>query len=152
MKQRYVISKQSGGEEITVSEHAEVEKDIYSLLCEETFNYSEIAKAAESGEDALIQALRTENLYPPLDYSQKIAETVAQLMADDDIQTAEVSIDDKKVFLENQEALEEEVLDDIDDEDDDAVDEIAEILDGDTDAKPIVSTIKKKDAGSEEDN
>ena len=65
MKQKYVILKNDEKNELIIQEYAELDKEMLSLLCEESYNGPFIESAISAGKDALIVALRTQNLYPP---------------------------------------------------------------------------------------
>ena len=81
MKQKYTIVKDDKNSQLIIREFAELDKEILSLLCEETYDSKMIKAAIRSGSDKLIAALRTNNLYPPGIYAAKIADTVKQLYA-----------------------------------------------------------------------
>jgi hypothetical protein len=65
MKQKYTIIKDSKNKQLIVREFAELDKEILSLLCEETYEQKVILAAIKKGKEDLISALRTNNLYPP---------------------------------------------------------------------------------------
>ena len=65
MKQKYTIIKDSTNKQLIIREFAELDKEILSLLCEETYEQKAILAAIKKGKDNLISALRTKNLYPP---------------------------------------------------------------------------------------
>jgi hypothetical protein len=94
MKQKYTISKNDEKTGIIIKEYAELDKEMFSLLCEETFE-SEIVKAAiAKGKAALIQTLRTQNLFPIGIYSEAIADAVIRLYEAGDDQPVELAFDD----------------------------------------------------------
>ncbi len=65
MKQKYTIIKDQKNKQLIIREFAELDKAILSLLCEETYEQKMIVAAIKSGQENLISALRTNNLYPP---------------------------------------------------------------------------------------
>jgi hypothetical protein len=81
MKQKYTIIKDSKNKQLIIREFAELDKEILSLLCEETYEQKAILAAIKSGKENLISALRTNNLYPPGIYAEKIADAVKALYA-----------------------------------------------------------------------
>ena len=81
MKQKYTIVKDDKNNQMIIREFAELDKEILSLLCEETYDSKVIRAAIRSGRDKLISALRTNNLYPPGIYAIKIADAVKELYA-----------------------------------------------------------------------
>lgn len=84
MKQKYVITKQVDKNEILIKEYAELDKDILTLVCEESFKIDKIEKEMARGKYPLMYALRTPNMYPPSVYAERIAESVAQLITQQD--------------------------------------------------------------------
>jgi hypothetical protein len=94
MKQKYTISKNDEKTGIIIKEYAELDKEIYSLLCEETYEDEIVKAAAAKGKDALIQTLRTQNLFPIDIYSEAIAEAVIKFYETGDDQPIELSFDD----------------------------------------------------------
>ena len=81
MKQKYTIVKDDKNNQLIIREFAELDKEILSLLCEETYDSKKIRAAIKKGSEKLISALRTNNLYPPGIYAKKIADSVKDLYA-----------------------------------------------------------------------
>ena len=81
MKQKYTIVRDDKNKQLIIREFAELDKEILSLLCEETYDQKLIRAAIKSGKEELIAALRTNNLYPPGIYADKIANAVKELYA-----------------------------------------------------------------------
>lgn len=81
MKQKYLIARDDEKNIMTIRESAELEPGKFSLLCAENFNLDKIRSAIALGQEALIAALRTHNMYPPADFSGPIAEAVTALLA-----------------------------------------------------------------------
>ena len=79
MKQKYSIVRDDKNKQLIIREFAELDKEILSLLCEETYEQKLIRAAIKKGKEELIAALRTNNLYPPGIYADKIANTVKEL-------------------------------------------------------------------------
>ncbi|MFC1856690.1 hypothetical protein ACFL9U_01535 [Thermodesulfobacteriota bacterium] len=76
MKQKYVILRDEDQKALIIKEYAELDKEIFSLLCEETYKDAVIRSAKKKGVEALVEVLRTENLYPPALFVENIAESV----------------------------------------------------------------------------
>ena len=108
MKQKYVIEKDDSGEAIIVKEYAELDKEMLSLLCQERYSAEDLAAAQQRGKTALIDAIRTNNMYPPGVYADQIADAVVGLMATEDPQAAELFFDDKELFAQEAEKAEAE--------------------------------------------
>jgi hypothetical protein len=143
MKQKYLIINDPKSKQLKIQEFAELDKDSLSLLCEETYDYKTITVAVAAGEDALIAALRTKNLYPPSSYALEIAKAVIALKKSKKSSSVELFFDDIELLTQNREAaqiarqLEEEPAD---------LDEILEDeLDGKEDIKKIDSSLKIAD-------
>lgn len=94
MKQKYVILKDAEKKNLIIREHAELDKEIYSLLCEETYGDSNVMKAISGGKEVLIAALRTNNFYPPILQAGKISDAVMAVYASGNTQPVEIYIDD----------------------------------------------------------
>jgi len=76
MKHKYSIIVNEDKNELVIKEYGELDKEILSLLCEETYAWDALTAAAAAGKDALINNLRTNNLYPPHSYIIRLADTV----------------------------------------------------------------------------
>ena len=94
MKQKYLIINDKKNKQFKIQEFAELNKETLSLLCEEAYDYKTIKSAVSSGKDALISTLRTNNLYPPGIYAEKIAYAVVQLHQSKDEESVELFFDD----------------------------------------------------------
>ena len=94
MKQKYLIINDKKNKQFKIQEFAELNKETLSLLCEEAYDYKTIKSAVSSGKDALISALRTNNLYPPGIYAEKIANALVQLHKSTDEESVELFFDD----------------------------------------------------------
>ncbi len=94
MKQKYLIINDRDHKQIKIQEYAELNKEMLSLLCEESYAYNTIKSAITAGTDTLISALRTNNLYPPGIYAEKIASAVAELYKSKDQESLELFFDD----------------------------------------------------------
>jgi len=94
MKQKYVILKDGENDKLIIREYAELDKEIYSLLCEETYGNSNVKQAISGGKEVLISALRTNNFYPPILQADKISDAVMAVYASGNTQPVEVYIDD----------------------------------------------------------
>ena len=94
MKQKYLIINDKENKQFKIQEFAELNKETLSLLCEEAYDYKTIKSAVSNGKDALISALRTNNLYPPGIYAEKIANALVQLYKSTDEESVEIFFDD----------------------------------------------------------
>ena len=125
MKQKYEILKNEDGSRLIIRELAELDKDLMSLLCEESYDMEAVLTAVVAGKERLISTIRTKNLYPPRSYAEKIAETVIGFVTGPGVEPANVLFDDttslsKEILVEELMDLAEEeteVLDDLLDDD-----------------------------------
>ena len=100
MKQKYAIVRDDKNKQLIVREFAELDKEILSLLCEETYADKRIRAAIRKGREELIAALRTKNLYPPGIYAKKIADAVKELYATKGKGSAELFFDDLELLAQ----------------------------------------------------
>jgi len=100
MKQKYAIVRDDKNKQLIVREFAELDKEILSLLCEETYADKRIRAAIRKGREELIAALRTKNLYPPGIYAKKIADAVKELYATKGKDSAELFFNDLELLAQ----------------------------------------------------
>jgi len=94
MKQKYLVTKDQKTQQVTIQEFAELDKDVFSLVCEEAYDGNKIKAAVSEGKDELIETLRTPNLYPVAEYADKIADSVIELFNQADQESIEIAFDD----------------------------------------------------------
>ena len=96
MKHKYFIIKDNEKNELIISEFAELDKKSdFSLLYEVTFSNEKIESAILKGKNALISAIRTQDMYPPIIYAEKITESIVKLYGSKNDQSIELFFDDK---------------------------------------------------------
>ncbi|MBS3731376.1 MAG: hypothetical protein KGY42_00590 [Desulfobacterales bacterium] len=110
MKQKYAISKDEKTGDLSIQEYAELSKDMFSLVCEESYKKDRIEKAIDEGRNALINTLRTPNLYPISDYIEKIADTITDFYQAKGGQNGPIELvfDDIELFRREEESASEE--------------------------------------------
>ncbi|MDY6789738.1 MAG: hypothetical protein SWH54_00540 [Thermodesulfobacteriota bacterium] len=138
MKQKYLISKENDQKKLIIKEFAELDKERLSLLCEEEYDYKIIKSAISKGKEALIAELRTNNMYPPGVYAEKIAQAVIDMFDSKDSPPMELFFNDIDLLIKGQETSED--LDEIES----IVDEIDELI-GDDVKEEVVDKDKIKD-------
>ncbi len=116
MKQRFFISRDEKTSELTIQEYAVVAgnvkkleistiaRDDFTLLCTETYEGKTIKNAITEGKEALVTALRTDNLYPISTYADVIAESVIEIYGKNDDSSKELLFDDLDLFESLQDA------------------------------------------------
>ncbi|MEE8480341.1 MAG: hypothetical protein V3T59_03770 [Desulfobacterales bacterium] len=132
MKQKFLILKDEDKNELIIREFAELDKENFSLLCEETYDNKTIESAIKKGKRLLISTLGTKNMYPPGLYADKIAESVMAIYSSESDQPVELFFDDIDLVKEVKE--EPEILDIIEEESE----EIFELLEEDSAGEDIV--------------
>ena len=106
MKQKYLIINDRENKQFKIQEFAELNKETLSLLCEEAYDYKTIKSAVSTGKDALISTLRTNNLYPPGIYAEKIANAVIELHKSKDEESVELFFDDINLLTKKRKSSE----------------------------------------------
>ena len=152
MKQKYVVRLDNEIGQLSIQEYAELDKEMLSLLCEETYDAEVIKTAMARDRNALIQALRTNNMYPPSGYTERIADAIIEMFAPDGKTSAELFFEERELF----EPVQETIADDSDDEDDEGgmdVDDLLddEDMDDDFEDKGIIKNLKKSIHVADED-
>lgn len=144
MKQKYLIINDRDHKQIKIQEFAELNKEMLSLLCEESYDYKIIKSAIKAGTGTLISALRTNNLYPPGIYAEKIASAVTDLYKSKDQESLELFFDDANLLAKNRgsAAVTEQLEEDASDLDEMLDDGFEDTLDDKDDLKKIDSPIK----------
>jgi hypothetical protein len=135
MKQKYLILKNDEKTKLIIREFAELDKEMFTFLCEETFDDESVRSAIAIGEDALIAKLRTKNLFPIGIYAKELAAAVIKMYESGNDQSVELLFDDHDLM--KKEPQEPSVDEDMEDE---GV-EIDELLDED----PPLSNYDDKD-------
>lgn len=107
MKQKYEILKDEDNKRLIIREFAELDKDVMSLLCEESYDKKAVKSAMGAGRETLITALRTKNLYPPGMYAAKIADKVMEMYGSKGKTSEEIVFDDLEFLARGHEAAEE---------------------------------------------
>ena len=126
MKHKYTMVKDSKKKQLILKEFGELDKEMMSFLCEAAYDDDKIRAAIENGKSSLIETLRTENMYPPNLYADKIADAVFNLyQSTTENQTAEITFDDLEWLSKDQEATLDEEFEE------EAEEDIEELLDED---------------------
>ncbi len=149
MKQKYTIHKDVESKRLIIKEYAELDKEILSLLCEESYNDDQVVSAIKMGTDALIRVLRTRNMYPPSAIVNRIAAAVVSLYDTDtgNEQPIDIIFDDKELFEKEAMTEEPEAVIDADEEDIDDLleDEIDDTYEDKKLIKDLKSSLKVAD-------
>ena len=144
MKQKFALIKDDTKKALIIKEYAELDKEILSLLCEETYADQKIESAIALGKAALIAAIRTHNMYPPGIYAEKMADAIIELYRDGSNGSAELFFDDRELFSKDADVV---VLDEADEEIDEAAVDVDDLLEADLeddfdDGDKIVTNLK----------
>ena len=153
MKQKYVVMLENENSRLVIQEYAELDKEMLSLLCEESYDLEAIKTAKSVSRTALIQTLRTQNMYPPAEYMEQIADAIGGMFEPGANPSAELFFEEKELFN----PVEEEMIEDGDESDDDESGlEVDDLLDDDDieddyEDKGIPKNLKKSMTLSDED-
>lgn len=147
MKHKYVIEKNLEQNQLVIKEFAELDKEILSFLYQETYPEEKIAAALAAGRPALVDALRTPNMYPSGLFALKIADAVATLYGAESGTSSEVVMNDID-FVEKPRGKR-KVVEEIEEEDSEIDDLLEDDFEDDFEEK---TTIKKLDASLEIDD
>jgi len=154
MKQKYVVLLDNESGKLVIQEYAELDKEMLSLLCEETYNVEAVKKAMAKDRNTLIQALRTHNMYPPGTYTERIADAIIEMFQPGANTSAELFFEEREMF--DTELVDDDTIGDSeeDDEEDNGLD-VDELLDDDIEDdfedKGIIKDLKKNIQISDED-
>ena len=152
MKQKYVVLLDNENEKLSIQEYAELDKEMLSLLCEETYDAGAIKAAMDKDHQALIQALRTNNMYPPGVYTDRIASAIVDMFQPGANSSAELFFEEREMFDPVEEADTDNAV--VEGEDKSGMD-VDELLDDDIDdgfeEKGIIKNLKKNIKTSDED-
>jgi hypothetical protein len=136
MKQKYLIFKNETSENLTIQEFAELDKEMFSLICEETYEAQLIKTALEEGKTKLIAKLRTPNLYPIAEYVDKIADSVIKIYQQPDAgDPVELVFDDVIQMRKSETVLRSVAVEDSGDADE--IDDLLDEVDDDVDKSEI---------------
>ena len=106
MRQKYVISRNDDNHKLKIKEYAitdkhlnkvassMLQKDDFSLLCEETYESDMIESSISKGLSDLVSVLRTRNIFPIEPYITEIAGSVVALYGSSDDGSVELFFDD----------------------------------------------------------
>jgi hypothetical protein len=128
MKHKYIILKSEEKSEFVIQEFAELDKEMLSLLCEETYSIADLEAASQKGEETLISAIRTHNMYPPSPFAGQIARAIIAIIADQGSQSKELLFDDKELFAKPSGETDGEASDEINDDDQDSKTDVDDLL------------------------
>ncbi|MBC8198582.1 MAG: hypothetical protein ISS67_05390 [Desulfobacterales bacterium] len=147
MKQKYLILKNNEKNELIIREFLEINKEMFSLVCEETYDNNDIESAIAKDRKELVSILRTNNMFPVWLYADKLAESIISMYGTEYKEPIKLLFDDAISFSRIVEDIAdlEEVVDKIPDED--------ELLEDDfDDHKPLKTNCSIKVADDEPDD
>ncbi|MGB2928790.1 MAG: hypothetical protein WBB70_07755 [Desulfobacterales bacterium] len=114
MKQKYLIMKSYEKDKLIVREFGDLDKHMFSLLCEETYDSKIIRSSIKEGKTNLISILRTQNLFPIGIVAEKIAEAVINMHTSENDQSVELFFDDFDLLTTKRKKP--KIVDDLEDE------------------------------------
>ena len=105
MKQKYLILKNDEKNELIIKEFLEINKEMFSLVCEETYDNNDIKSAIAKGKKHLVSVLRTNNMYPIWLYADKLAESIITMYGTEHKEPIKLLFDDAESFSKTQEEV-----------------------------------------------
>jgi len=102
VKQKYLILKNDEKNGLIIREFLEINKEMFSLVCEETYDNNDIESAIAKDRKDLISVLRTNNMYPVGLYADRLAESIITMYGAENKQPIELLFDDSASFVKTQ--------------------------------------------------
>ncbi len=99
MRLKYIVEKKDKNNELVLMEYVEDDQDRFSLLNEAVYDKKTISSAKKRGVKALIGLLRTQNMYPPIKFAEKIADAVSEVLKSKKNPSMEIILNDME-FVE----------------------------------------------------
>lgn len=106
MKYKYVFSKDHDASQFIIREYAELSKEIFSIVCESSYDLKQIEDAMADGYDAVMAKMRTQNFFPPGNFLDRIVKDVAELIASGEQNMVEVFCDDAEFLTKSFNSME----------------------------------------------
>ncbi len=133
MKHKYTIARDTEKNCLVLKEYGELDKEMMSFLCEASYNDNEVKDVIAAGKESLISFIRTENIYPPNLYADKIADCVIAIYeSDNDSETTEITFNDLDWLTKDQETYPRaDEIEEVDEIEEDAEDDINDLLEDD---------------------
>ncbi len=94
MRIKYIVEKKDKNNELVLMEYMEDDQDRFYLLNEAIYDKKTISSAKKRGVKAIIGALRTQNMYPPIKVAEKIADAVFEVLKSKKNPSMEIILDD----------------------------------------------------------
>ncbi len=96
MIHKFSVSKDPESDVLTIREFAEVDTDIFSLTCVQTYPGETIRRALATSGDTPIHILRTRTFFPTRDHAEQLLRIVSALYDGGSADTLETTVDDAK--------------------------------------------------------
>lgn len=129
MIHKFSVSKDPENDTLTVREFAEVDNDMFSLTCVQTYPGETVRNALAVGGDTPIHILRTRTFFPTRQHAEKLLGIVGTLYNGGDTDTLEITVDDAEFLgVERKKAAPA-----VKEEDDSDESDLDELLDDDID-------------------
>jgi hypothetical protein len=150
MKHKYVFSKDTTTGEVLIREYAELNKEIFSPVCETVYEAKQFEEALSQGPAALMAEMRTRNFYPPSSFSEKIVLGISDMISSGDQEMVEIYCDDADFLTKSLDS--QEVFEDIEEDENETLENfIDEDLPDTFDEKVKTSSVDSSDLDGEDD-
>jgi hypothetical protein len=138
------MEKKSKANELILKEYTEIDEEKFILLNEARYQSNKIASAVSKSQRELIVALRTENMFPPDIFANRLFEMVTTLLNSQKRNFIETIVDDldyvdkkRKKFKRRVEPIQEEPID-VDELLEECTDDTCSLNNGDEKAPDLV--------------
>ncbi|MBW2368145.1 MAG: hypothetical protein JRH15_09690 [Deltaproteobacteria bacterium] len=104
MKHKYVVSRSGNNNQLTIKEYAELDKEIFTLVYQVSYDVESLIAAASQGKVALMSMLRTQNFFPPKLILDRLTEATIKFIESDAQELMEFCCDDTDYLVKKQPA------------------------------------------------
>jgi hypothetical protein len=101
MKHKYIIQKNRAAEAFSIKEYAELDKGIFSFVCEENYDPKLFQGALKKGTKPFLTLLRTKNFFPPNQFAERIVRSLTAFLESPDQDSMELLCDDAEFLPRN---------------------------------------------------
>jgi hypothetical protein len=101
MKHKYIIQKNGDAGAFSIKEYAELDKGIFSFVCEENYDPKLFQGMLNKGVKPILALLRTTNFFPPNQFAERIVRSLTALLESPDQDSMELLCDDAEFITRN---------------------------------------------------
>ncbi len=101
MKHKYIIQKNRADEAFSIKEYAELDKEMFSFVCEEKYDTKLFQDLLTKGTKSFLTLLRTQNFFPPKQFVERIVQSIVPLLESAEQDSVELLCDDAEFLPRN---------------------------------------------------